>query len=86
MKIKELLIKRQEAYEPEAGQLRGIVTLIGDEGQQTLVLSPGSLSHIFEIIKEDAIAKAKLQAKQVSTAIQSAVDEPMLLGNSEVDF
>lgn len=85
MKVTELRIKRQESYESDAGQLKGIVTLTGANGQQTLVLSSGSVSRIFEIIKEDAISQAKLQAKFTERAVQEAVDEPLLLASSEVE-
>lgn len=84
MKVTELRIKRQESYEPDAGQLKGIVTLTGASGQQTLVLSAGSVSRIFEIIKEDAISQAKLQAKLTERAVQEAADDPLLLDSAEV--
>ena len=58
MKVTRLEIKRQESYETDAGQLKGIVTLTGTAGQQSLVLSAGSISRIFEVIKEDAVAQA----------------------------
>ena len=84
MKVTRLEIKRQESYESDAGQLKGIVTLTGTAGQQSLVLSPGSISRIFEIIKEDAVAQAKVQAKAADRALQDAADEPLLLTASEV--
>ena len=84
MKVTRLEIKRQESYETDAGQLKGIVTLTGAAGQQSLVLSPGSISRIFEVIKEDAVAQAKMQAKAADRALQDAADEPMLLAASEV--
>ena len=84
MKVTRLEIKRQESYESDAGQLKGIVTLTGTAGQQSLVLSPGSISRIFEVIKEDAVTQAKMQAKAADRAIQDAVDEPMLIVASEV--
>lgn len=84
MKVTRLEIKRQESYESDAGQLKGIVTLTGTAGQQSLVLSPGSISRIFEVIKEDAVAQAKMQAKAADRALQDAVDEPLLLAASEV--
>lgn len=84
MKVTKLDIRRQEAYEPDAGQLKGIVTLTGAAGQQSLVLSPGSVSRIFEVIREDAVAQAKMQAKAADRALQDAADEPLLLAASEV--
>ena len=84
MKVTRLEIKRQESYEPDAGQLKGIVTLTGTAGQQSLVLSAGSISRIFEVIKEDAVAQAKAQAKAADRALQEAADEPLLIGASEV--
>lgn len=84
MKVTRLEIKRQESYESDAGQLKGIVTLTGTAGQQSLVLSPGSISRIFEVIKEDAVAQAKMQAKAADRALQDAADEPLLLAASEV--
>ena len=84
MKVTRLEIKRQESYESDAGQLKGIVTLTGTAGQQSLVLSAGSISRIFEVIKEDAVAQAKAQAKSADRALQEAADEPLLLGASEV--
>lgn len=84
MKVTRLEIKRQESYETDAGQLKGIVTLTGSAGQQSLVLSPGSISRIFEVIKEDAVAQAKMQAKVADRALQDAADEPLLLAASEV--
>ena len=84
MKVTELRIKRQESYETDAGQLKGIVTLTGAAGQQSLVLSSGSISRIFEVIKEDAVAQAKTQAKAADRALQDAADEPLLLAVSEV--
>lgn len=84
MKVTRLEIKRQESYESDAGQLKGIVTLTGTAGQQSLVLSPGSISRIFEVIKEDAVAQAKMQAKAADRALQDAADEPLLLSASEV--
>lgn len=82
MKIKSLVIKRQESYEADANQLRGVVCLVGDQGEQTIRLSSQSISRIFEMIREDAIGTAKLQAKLVSFAVQEAVDEPLLLEQS----
>ena len=79
MKVKQLLVKRQESYEQDAGQFRGMVSLVGDQGEQSLTLSPASISKIFEVIREDATAKAKLQAKMVTGALQDAADEPLLL-------
>ena len=84
MKVTRLEIKRQESYETDAGQLKGIVTLTGTAGQQSLVLTAGSISRIFEVIKEDAVAQAKAQAKSADRALQEAADEPLLLGASEV--
>ncbi len=84
MKVTKLEIKRQESYEADAGQLKGIVTLTGTAGQQFLVLSPGSISRIFEVIKEDAVAQAKTQAKAADRALQDAADEPLLITASEV--
>lgn len=84
MKVTRLEIKRQESYESDAGQLKGIVTLTGTAGQQSLVLSPGSISRIFEVIKEDAVAQAKRQAKAADWALQDAADEPLLISASEV--
>lgn len=84
MKVTELRIKRQESYEPDAGQLKGIVTLTGLNGQQTLVLSTGSISRIFKVIKEDAVQQSELQAKLAGRAMQEAVDEPLLLAASEI--
>ena len=84
MKVTRLEIKRQESYERDAGQLKGIVTLTGDAGQQSLVLSAGSISRIFEVIREDAVAQAKAQAKSADRALREAADEPLLLGASEV--
>ena len=84
MKVTRLEIKRQESYETDAGQLKGIVTLTGAAGVQSLVLSPGSLSRIFEVIREDAVAQAKMQAKAADRALQDAADEPLLLAASEV--
>ena len=84
MKVTRLEIKRQESYESDAGQLKGIVTLTGTAGQQSLVLSAGSISRIFEVIKEDALACATAQAKSADRALQEAADEPLLLGASEV--
>ena len=84
MKVTRLEIKCQESYESDAGQLKGIVTLTGTAGQQSLVLSAGSISRIFEVIKEDAVAQAKAQAKSADRALQEAADEPLLLGASEV--
>lgn len=84
MKVTQLEIKRQESYQPDPGQLKGIVTLTGDAGQQSLVLSAGSISRIFEVIREDAVAQARAQAKSADRALQEAVDEPLLLDASEV--
>ena len=84
MKVTRLEIKRQGPYEHDAGQLKGIVTLTGAAGQQSLVLSAGSISRIFEVIREDAVAQAKAQAKSADRALQEAVDEPLLLDASEV--
>ena len=84
MKVTRLEIKRQESYEAEAGQLKGIVTLTGDAGQQTLTLSPGTIGRIFEVLKEDAVAKAKFQAKVAGNAIQDAADEVRLIGTSDI--
>ena len=79
MKVKQLLIKRQESYESDAGQFRGMVSLIGDQGEQSLTLSPASLSKIFEVLREDATNKAKMQAKLAAFALKDAADEPLLL-------
>ena len=84
MQVTRLEIKRQESYEPDPGQLKGIVTLTGPAGKQSLVLSAGSISRIFEVIKEDALAQARLQAKCADRALQEAVDEPLLISASEV--
>ena len=84
MKVTRLEIKRQESYEPDPGQLKGIVTLTGTAGQQSIVLSPGSIARIFEVIKEDAVTKAKMQAKAADRALQDAADEPLLISASEV--
>lgn len=84
MKVTELRIKRQESYETDAGQLKGLVTLVDPSGQQTLVLSNGSVGRIFEIIKEDVITQSKLQAKLAERAVQEAADEPLLIARAEV--
>ena len=84
MQVTRLEIKRRESYETDAGQLKGIVTLTGAAGQQSLVLSAGSISRIFEVIKEDAVAQAKVQARSADRALQEAADEPMLISASEV--
>lgn len=84
MRVTRLEIKRQESYEPDAGQLKGIVTLTGGAGQQSLALSPGAVSRIFEVIKDDVVRKARQQAELTGPAIQDAADEPMLLESSTV--
>lgn len=84
MKVTKLEIRRQESYEPDAGQLRGIVTLTGPAGQQTLVLSARSISKIFEVIRKDAVVQAEVQAKSADRALQEAADEPLLLEAAEM--
>lgn len=84
MQVTRLEIKRQESYEPDPGQFKGIVTLTGTAGKQSLALSAGSISRIFEVIKEDALAQAKVQARSADRALQEAADEPLLISASEV--
>lgn len=84
MKVTELTIRRQASYESDAGQLKGIVTLVGTEGQQSLILSSRSISKIFDVIRADAVEQARAQAGSTNRALQEASDEPLLLVNAEV--
>lgn len=79
MKVVKLEIRRQESYEKDAGQLKGLVTLQDDMGQQSVVLSAGAMSRLFGVIAEEVSTRARLQAGQVKQALQDAQDEPLLL-------
>jgi hypothetical protein len=85
MKVTSLEIKRAASYEENAHQLRGIVTLTGEYGQTTVVLSPGAIARIFNIIKDEVEVTAKNNAHMAKQALKNAADEQSLLTHEVAD-
>ena len=79
MKITSLQIKRQESYEQDAGQLRGLVTLTGPSGSQSLVLSPSAVVKIFDVIAQEVRTTAAVNAQHVKSAFEDVKAEGLLL-------
>jgi hypothetical protein len=84
MKVTRLEVKRQESYEPDAGQFKGIVTLTGSSGQQTVVLSNQGLARIFGVIAQEVTDTARKAAAEVKRGMEDAMNEPLLLDATEV--
>jgi len=84
MKVTRLEIKRQESYETDAGQLKGIVTLTGPAGQQTVVLSNSSIARIFGVITQEVTDSARKAAAEVKRGMEDAMNEPLLVEAAEV--
>lgn len=85
MKVTRLEIKRQESYETDAGQLKGIVTLTGPQGQQTVVLSNQGLARIFGVIAQEVQDSARKSAAEVKRGMEDAMNEPLLVQAATVE-
>jgi len=86
MQVTSLEVRRQASYEPNAGQLRGIVTLTGPNGQQTVALSTAGLSRIFEVIVKEVSDTARRNAEEVQRGMQDAVKEPLLEASTVLEI
>lgn len=84
MQVSKLTIKKQESYEPNAGQLVGAVVLEGPTGKQEIVLSAMAMSRIFGVIAEEMIERSRSNAKMVRNAVEEAIHEPLLLNAAEI--
>ena len=84
MQVTDLTIRRQASYESDPGQLKGIVTMTGSSGSQTIVLSAKALSRIFGVIAQDVTDQARVNATQAKNAMEEAVHQPLLADAAEV--
>lgn len=84
MKIMNVLVEIAGKYEDDAGQYRGKVQLEGTLGKQELRLTASSISRIFAVIREEAVAVAKSQAKAVPGAVDEAIAGPLLAETSKI--
>lgn len=85
MKVTALEIKRTASYEDPPSQLRAVVTLTGPSGQQSIVLSPGAIARIFDVIAAEVDATARANAKQAIKGLRDAQDEQALLTHEVPD-
>lgn len=83
MQVKEIRIKLQESYQPDAGQSRGIVTLADENSSQEIRISSRGLAYIFRVIKEDVAAEAMRIASATPSAMNEAEHAPLLLENGD---
>lgn len=81
MKVKEIQIRLQESYQPDAGQYRGTVTLADDNSSQEIRISSRGLTNIFRVIKEDVAAEAMRIASATPNALSEAEHTPLLIEN-----
>lgn len=79
MKLKKLEIRRTESYDKKPLTLQGLVTLQGETGQQDIVLSPGAISRLINIIADEVVVSARNNARMVANSMQEASDEILLL-------
>lgn len=84
MQVKELEITARSQYADFQEPFKGKVTIQGSTGNQEIFLTAQSISAIFAVVREQVALTAKHNAKQVNTAIQSAVDSPLLLEQASV--
>lgn len=79
MQVKELQIRKQESYQPDAGRFRGTVTLSDERSTTEIQLSSRSISRIFQVIREDAASEALRCASATPRALEDAEIAPLLL-------
>lgn len=84
MQVKEIRIKMQESYRPDAGQYRGTVTLADESSSQEIRISSRGLAAIFRVIKEDVAAEAMRIASAAPNAMNEAEHAPLLLKNGDL--
>lgn len=84
MKVTSLEIKRTPSYDEHPNELRGIVTMTGPYGQQTVVLSNAAICAIFNVIKDEVRVTASNNAEQSDFALNEAKAELRILAH-EVD-
>ena len=79
MKLQKLEIRRTESYQTPPNQLVGTVSLCGESGEQTTVLSAGAISRIIGVISNEVAKTALQNAALTANALQSACDEVRLI-------
>jgi len=79
MKLKKLEIRRTESYDSPPHQLKGLVTIQGETGQQDIVLSAGAISRLINLISDEVSISAKNNAKMAANAMREASDEVLLI-------
>jgi hypothetical protein len=82
MQITELTIKQASRYDENAGQYVGLLYLAGPTGTQSLPLSPRTINGIFQLLRDDAAATARLNAKAVPGAVDNAASVVLLATTS----
>lgn len=82
MQLKNLTIRRREAYESSGSGLAASAVFEGPGGKIEIELAPGFIVRVLALIEEDAAQRAKRLAASVETAMVDAVDTARLI---EVD-
>ncbi len=79
MKLQKLEIRRTESYQTPSNQLVGTISICGESGEQTTVLSAGAISRIIGVISDEVAKTARQNAALTANALQSACDEVRLI-------
>ena len=79
MQVKSLHIAKQESYQQEPGQFRGVLKLEGNGSSQEIRISARCISRIFQILREDAASEALRMASATPAALEDAEHAPLLI-------
>ena len=87
MKVESLEVSRRPSYDSDfPNQLVGTVRLKGPSGSLTVVLSNMALSKVFGVISAEVAKTANFQASQVSSGMENAAHEALVVESSKVEL
>jgi len=81
MKVQKLEIRHADRWnDNEKGKAYvGLVTMVGENGRQEIMLGAATIAKVFNLIRDDAIATAKANALLVKAGLEDAEAAPLLL-------
>lgn len=81
MKLKELIIDRENSYSNEMKPLRGRVVLTGETGIQTVYLSASAMNNLIALVATEVGETAKRQAAIAKASMLQSSEEALLIEN-----
>ena len=85
MQVESIHIEKRPSYDSQfPGQLVGIVHMRCSTGEQKLVLSPGALSRMFQVIAAEVVETSKRNAEMTKRGMQDAADGALILETTKM--